>query len=38
MIKVYIKLKIKSVAYRSQGSQTGQLDFYNWLADGNTMG
>ena len=25
--------KIKSVAYSSQGSHTGQLDFCNWLAD-----
>ena len=24
--------KIKSVAYSSQGSHTGQLDFCNWLA------
>ena len=30
--------KIKSVAYSSQGSQTGQLDFCNWLADGSTTG
>ena len=27
-----IKLKIKSVAYSSQGSHTAQLDFCNWLA------
>ena len=30
--------KIKSVAYSSQGSHTGQLDFCNWLADGSTTG
>ena len=28
----------KSAAYSSQGSQTGQLDFCNWLADGSTTG
>ena len=33
-----IKFKIKSVAYSSQGSHTGQLDFCNWLADGSTTG
>ena len=33
-----IKFKIKSVAYSSQGSDTGQLDFCNWLADGSTTG
>ena len=33
-----ITLKIKSVAYSSQGSHTGQLDFFNWLADGSTTG
>ena len=33
-----IKLKIKSVAYSSQGSYTGQLHFSNWLADGRTTG
>ena len=27
-----------SVAYSSQGSHTGQLDFCNWLADGSTTG
>ena len=27
-------LKIKSEAYSSQGSQTSQLNFCNWLADG----
>ena len=32
------KLKIKSVAYSSQGSHTGQLDFCNWLADDSTTG
>ena len=32
------KNKNKSVAYSSQGSHTGQLDFYNWLADGSTTG
>ena len=31
-------LKVKSVAYSSQGSHTGQLDFCNWLADGITTG
>ena len=31
-------IKIKSVAYSSQGSQTGQLDFCNWLADSSTTG
>ena len=36
--KWIIKLKIKSVAYSSQGSQTGQLDSCNWLADGSTTG
>ena len=30
--------KIKSVAYSSQGSHTGQLDFCNWLADSSTTG
>ena len=30
--------KIKSAAYSSQGSHTDQLDFCNWLADGNTTG
>ena len=29
---------IKSVAYSSQGSHTGQLDFCSWLADGSTTG
>ena len=29
-------LKHKSVAYRSQGNHTSQLDFCNWLADGIT--
>ena len=33
-----IKNIIKYVAYSSQGSHTGQLDFCNWLADDNTMG
>ena len=28
--------KNKSVAYSSQKSHTGQLDFHNWLADGNS--
>ena len=32
-----IKLKIKSVAYSSQGSHIGQLDFCNWLADDSTQ-
>ena len=31
-----IKNYIKSVAYSSQGSHTGQLEFGNWLADENT--
>ena len=31
-------VKIKSVAYSSQESHTGQLDFCNWLADGSTTG
>ena len=30
--------KNKSVAYSSQESKTGQLDFCNWLADGSTTG
>ena len=30
-------ITIKSVAYSSQGSHTGQLDFWNWLADGSTI-
>ena len=33
-----LNIKIKSVAYNSQGSQAGQLDFCNWLADNNTTG
>ena len=33
-----IKIKIKSVAYSSQGSHIGQLDFCNLLADGSTTG
>ena len=33
---ILLKIKIKSVAYSSQGSHTGQLDFRNWLADGST--
>ena len=38
VFKVYNKKnkKIKSVAYSSQGSHTGQLDFCNWLADDST--
>ena len=33
LIKVHIlKKKIKPVAYSSQGSHTGELDFCNWLA------
>ena len=36
--QVIHKLKIKSVAYSSQGSHTDQLDFCNWLADGSTTG
>ena len=35
---LFMVKKIKSVAYSSQGSQTGQLDFCNWLADGSTTG
>ena len=31
-------LKIKSVAYSSQGSHTGQAHFCNWLADSSTTG
>ena len=34
----YIFLKIKSVAYSSQGSHTGQLHFCNWLVDGYKTG
>jgi hypothetical protein len=30
--------KIKYVVYSFQGSHTGQLDFFNWLADGSTTG
>ena len=30
--------KYKKVAYSSQGSHTGQLDFCNWLADDSTTG
>ena len=35
---IKLKKKIKSVAYSSQRSQNGQLDFCNWLADGSTTG
>ena len=35
---VYKKLKIKSVAYCSQESHTGQLDYCNWQAVGSTTG
>ena len=38
LLLLLLKLKIKSVAYSSQGSHTGQLDFYNWLADDSTTG
>ena len=39
IIIILIKIKNnKSVAYSSQGSHTGQLDFCNWLADGSTTG
>ena len=38
IIIIIVKLKIKSVAYSSQWSHTGQLDFCNWLADGSTTG
>ena len=31
-------LKIKSAAYSSLESHTGQLDFFNWTADGSKMG
>ena len=33
----YIK-KIKSLAYSSKGSHTGQLDFCGWLTVGSTTG
>ena len=33
-----LNLKIKSVAYSSQGCHTGQLNFCNWQADGSTTG
>ena len=36
--QIFIINKYISVAYSSQGSHTGQLDFCNWLADGSTMG
>ena len=35
---MYEKKKKKYVAYSSQGSQYGQLDFCNWLADSSTTG
>ena len=38
IIIIIIKLKIKSVAYSSQGSHISQLDFCNCLADGSTTG
>ena len=38
IILYYNYLKIKSVAYSSQGSHTGQLDSCNWLADSSTTG
>jgi hypothetical protein len=34
---ITIIIKIKSVAYSSQGNHTGQLDC-NWLADGSMRG
>ena len=37
IIKLNLK-KIKSVAYSSQGSHIGQLDFCNWLADSSMTG
>ena len=38
-VKLFKSIKqIKSVAYSSQGSYAGQLDFCNWLADGSTTG
>ena len=37
-IMIKLKIKIKSVAYSSQGSHNGQLDFCNWLVDGSTTG
>ena len=37
-MNMLIKIKIKSVAYSSQGSQEGKLDFCNWLADDSTKG
>ena len=33
LTKLLKKIKIESVAYSSQGSHTGQLDFCNWLTD-----
>ena len=33
---IKLKIKMKYVAYSSQGSHTGQLDFCNWLADDST--
>ena len=40
IIDINIKFKkiIESVAYSSQGSHIGQLDFCNSLADGSTTG
>ena len=38
IIITIIIIKIKSVAYSSQGSQTDQLDSCNWLADDSTTG
>ena len=36
IIIIVVIIIIKSVAYSSQGSDAGQLDFCNWLADGST--
>ena len=33
----YFNYLIKSMAYSSQGSHTGQLDFCNWLVDDSTI-
>ena len=38
IIIIIIILKNKSVAYSSEGSHTGQLDFCNRLPDGSTTG
>ena len=33
-----MQIKIKYVAYSSQGNHTGQLDSCNWLAGGRSTG